>query len=298
MRSAFVSVVCVLACCSVALADGDGPSRKLTATEAAAYAAVRAGIQAALPKAPAEYKLAFECDGGCEDFEVPVALAGGAAARMRFSATYTHDEATRDAQMQSAFTGMAKGTPEQQAKLAELDTKEAALRKARDQSRDRAEKDKIRAEMKAVQAEANEIRDGIMAAYQTRLAGGGAAALSQEVVASLPVKEIAIRVLVNQDASLLDEAPPIQVAGATFAFEQADGCQNSDTRCISIFLGPFRKVKKVSSYTQYVLPDRDLGACTKARGIEIIVTGPKDKPEVVREFAGKIDVAKLKALLP
>jgi hypothetical protein len=75
MRSVFVSVVCVLACCSVT-------------------------------------------------------LAGGAAARMRFSATYTHNEATRDAQMQSAFTDMAKGTPEQQAKLAELDAKEAALRKA------------------------------------------------------------------------------------------------------------------------------------------------------------------------
>jgi hypothetical protein len=37
---------------------------------------------------------------------------------------------------------------------------------------------------------------------------------------------------------------------------------------------------------------------TKPRGIALVVAGPKDKPQSVRDFLAQVDLAKLRSLLP
>ena len=122
MRRWVAFAISLLLPASLALADGDGPSRKMTGPEVAAFNALTGAVQEALPKTPANYTLAFS-----------------------------------DGQQRTLFTDRAKGTPEQQTRLAALDAKDGG--KAREATRDRGEKDRIRAEQKAVQKEANQLRE-------------------------------------------------------------------------------------------------------------------------------------------
>ena len=74
--------------------------------------------------------------------------------------------------------------------------------------------------------------------------------------------------------------------------------QDFDTYCVTLFLGPFEKVKKVSGYTDYNLRKSDLGIPTKARGIIITFSGPKDRPDTVRDFMRQTNLTRIKTLLP
>jgi hypothetical protein len=282
---------------SPALADGDGPTRKLTGPETAAFNALSAAVREALPKAPENYTLA---SGGSDSvgFELPEAIKPDGMARMTFTATYTLSREFQDGQQRASMTDRAKGTPEQQAKLAALDAKDAELSKARNNTRDRGEKDRIRAELKAVQAEANQIRDQIMAEYQSWVMSGGANAALQNLNKALPAKEFTVKVLLNQDLSVNDKAVPYRIPEFPLAFEQDVECQRFDNRCLTVLLGPFDREKRVSGYTRYNLRSANLGVPTKPRGMAIVVEGPKDKPQSVRDFLGKIDLKKLKSLLP
>jgi hypothetical protein len=296
---AFVAgVLAALVFAPVVLADGDGPTRKMTAAEASAFAVLKSGVQAALPAAPEGYTLAFDCPGGCDRFEVPETMKGNGAVWMTFVATYTAKAEDMDARIQAAFKDNVAGTPEQQARMKALEARDAELTDARDQTHDRAEKQRIRAELKAVEAEQDSLRDAISQAYEAWAETGGPQAMLQRVQDAMPAKEFTIRVLVNQRASLPDAAPAIRVPGATFAFEQTEGCQRYDECCFTCFVGPFQKVKQISLYTQYKVAEADLGVCTKPQGFEVVVSGPKDKVSAVRALAGKVNLAKLKSLLP
>ena len=58
--------VALLLPAALALADGEGPSRKMTGPEAAAFDDLKRAVQEALPKTPANYTLAFGDGSGPE----------------------------------------------------------------------------------------------------------------------------------------------------------------------------------------------------------------------------------------
>lgn len=289
---------CLVLAATAALADGDGPSRKMTAAEAAAYAALKGAIQAALPPPPANYSLAFGDGSGPGGPAVPEALQAAGALRMSFTATYTLSRDFAAGQQQNLFLDRAKGTPGQQARLAALEAKDAELTRARDAARDRGEKDRIRAELKAVRDESNALQDQVMADYQAWVASGGAVAAMQGAEQSLPAKELAVRVLVNQDVSLSEKAVPYGLPGFPLAFEQAEGCQLHGGSCVTVLVGGLAKERKAGSHWLYRLRAADLGVPTKPRGMALVVEGPRQQPQAARELLGKIDLAKLKALVP
>jgi hypothetical protein len=123
----------------VVLADGGGPTRKLTAAEAAAYNQVRNTLRGALPKAPSDYTFTFAFDGDGEEGLLPAGIQPGQMFPVQYTARYILSQGLSDQQAQTLVMDRAKGTPEQQARLAGLDAKDAELTKARDKTRDRAE---------------------------------------------------------------------------------------------------------------------------------------------------------------
>jgi hypothetical protein len=255
-------------------------------------------VQEALPKTPANYALAFSDGSASGELQLPESIKPGQMARLRFFATYTLSQEYRDGQQQNLFMDRAKGTPGQQAQLAALDARDEQLRQAREATRDRGEKDRLRAEQKAVQKEANQLRGQIMEAYTAWVAAGGANAALQDHQQSLPAKELTVRVFVNQEVDLSDKAVPYKLAGFPLAFEQGEGCRDPGASCISVFLGPFDREKRVSGYTRYNLRDANLGIPTKPRGMVVVVSGPKDKAQTVRDFLSQVNLAKLKGLVP
>ena len=95
-----------------------------------------------------------------------------------------------------------------------------------------------------------------------------------------------------------DEAKPYQIAGYPMAFEQSEGCPDFGSYCVSILLGPFEKGKRAGEATLYTLRSTPLGVPTKPRGLMVVVSAPKEKPEKVQELLGRVDLKKLNALLP
>jgi hypothetical protein len=269
----------------------------MTGPEAAAYNALKAAVRDAMPKAPQNYAQAFVDGSGSGEFEVWEGIKPDGMARMTFTATYTLDRDFQQQRQQAAFMDRAKGTPEQQAKLAALDAKEAELSNARSNTRDRAEKDRIRAQMKAVQAEADQIRDQIMAEYQAWMMSGGMNAVIEGVDKELPPREFSVRAFVNRDVYLSDKAVPYKFPDSPLAFEQREECQDYGTCCITVLLGAFDKEQRSES-TRYIPRNANLGVPTKARSMVLLVAGPKDKPQSVRDFLGKVDLEGLKAVLP
>jgi hypothetical protein len=298
MRRLLAFAICLLLPAAAARADGDGPTRKMTAAEAADFNALTSAFQAALPKTPANYARALSFGGDPGGFQLPESIRADQMARMSFTARYTLSREVSDGQQSAAYMDRARGTPEQQARLSALDAKDEQLRQAREATRDRGEKDRIRAEQKAVQKEASQLREQIMADYQAWVAGGGAAAAAQNAEQSLPAKELTVRALVNQEVNLNDKGVPYRIQGFPLAFELSEGCQDYGTVCITVLLGAFEKEKRVSGYTRYNLRNANLGVPTRPRGMAVVVAGPKEKAQSVRDFLGQVDLAKLKALLP
>lgn len=298
MKRLLALVFSLLLPASLAQADGPGPQRKMTDAEAAAFNSLRAAVQEAMPKAPAGYTLAFNYISDFDEGMIPEAIKPGGMFTMAYKAIYTLDSGLGAQQAMAGYMERAKGTPEQQAKLAELDAKEAALSKSRSETRDPARKSEIKAELKAVRDEANELREKVMADYQAWVMSGGANAVAQDAQKSLPAKELSVWVRINDDVSLNDKAVPYAMTGVPLAFEQPEGCEGLGDCCITLFLGATTKVKKISTHTLYQVPTTDLGVATRARGIALTVTGPQDKRESVRDFARQIDLAKLKAVMP
>jgi len=295
MNRWLVSVFCVLVTATLALADGDGPSRKMNSSEAAAFNALQGTIRAALPKTPANYTATFT---GFDQNEIPEAIRPDQMRQMSFLAKYTLNKDFREAQQKSAWMDKAKGTPEQQARRAALTARGEELTKARNSTRDRGEKDKIREELKKVSAEGNALDEEIAAQYLAWMRSGGAATASQNVDSALPPKELSIRIFVNQDVFVNDIATPYKIQGIPLAYEQNDMCQDHGTYCITVLLGSFDKEKRSSGSTRYNPRNANPGVPTKARGMVLVVSGPKDRPEASKDFLKKTDLAKLKALVP
>jgi hypothetical protein len=186
MKRCLVLTMCFLLPAALGLADGDGPARKMTGPEAAAFNALKNAFQSALPKPPANYAIEIRSGKDSGEMMLPEAIKPDQMARMSFTATYTLSREFQEGQQRASFTDRAKGTPEQQARLTALDAKDAELTRARDHTRDRGEKERIRAELKAVRDEGNKLREQVMADYQAWVASGGATAALQNADKALP----------------------------------------------------------------------------------------------------------------
>jgi hypothetical protein len=147
----FALTMCLLLPASLALADGDGPTRKMTGPEASAFNVLKSTFQRVLPKPPANYALAIRFGNDAGEIMLPEAIKPDQMARMSFTATYTLSREFQDGQQRASLMDRAKGTPEQQARLAALDAKDAELTRARNKTRERGEKERIRAEGKTAE---------------------------------------------------------------------------------------------------------------------------------------------------
>ncbi|MFH1982316.1 MAG: hypothetical protein ABIL58_10745 [Pseudomonadota bacterium] len=289
-RLLIMAIYCVFTA-SLVLADGDGPMRPMNTAESAAFNTLQKTIRAALPTAPADYSSDY---AGFDRKEVSEVITPDRMASMSFKTLYTLNPEVKAARQQAALMNQIKGTPEQQARQSALAARSTELKAARKGTRDPAEKEKIRAELKKINAEENALTNEIAAGIRS----GAATDANQSIDKTLPPKEFSIGVFVNQDVHVYDIAKPIPVNGAPMAFEQDDQCQDSGTYCITVLLGTFDKEKRISGSTRYNLRNANLGVPTKARGMALVVTGAKDRKDSVKAFMAKIDLEKLKSLLP
>jgi len=278
----------VLFVASLAWADGDAPSRPMNSSEVASFNNVQGTIKSALP--PPADGVAVSYSG----FDRKDIAENASSARMSpllFKALYTLTGEKRESSMQTMQMDLIKGNADQQAKRAALEARSEELRQARKRAKSPEEKERIRAELKKINAEENALVDQIAAGAT---AGWGKAA--QSVEKSLPPKEMSVRVLVNQEVHVSDSAKPYQVTGAAQAFEQNDKCQEG-SYCITMLVGKFEPEKRISGSTRYNLRDSGGTAPTKARGLALIVGGPKDKKGFVQQFVKQINMAKLQGLV-
>lgn len=286
MRRFLLGIAAVLLTATMAAADGDGPDRKMTSQESAACGAVQKTLREALPDTPEGYRASLTgFEGPCT---LPEAITPDRMHRMFFEVKYTLTDEALQKHAVAGIVNRTKGSPRQQERLAALRGKSEELKKARGNARDRAEKDRIRAEIKAVNEEENRLVDEIAAGIQTPM----------DPMKELPAKELSVRFQVNQEVRVRDQATPYSVPGFPMAFEQKEGCVDFGTYCITVLLGPFEKGNSVVGATVYPLRNVPLGVPTKPRGLALVVSGPKDKPEVVRELLKRTDIKKLAAMLP
>lgn len=282
---------CVLLSTFTAWADGDGPTRAMTGAEAAAFDTLQGTLRAALPAIPPDYAATFS---GFDRKEVWAALSPGHMVSMSFSARYTLKQEAIAARQQQAFTDLTQGSADQQARRAELAARSDELKRARKSARSPEEKERIRAELKKLDVEENAMLDEMVAGAQAQWSTRGPGAAPEH----LPPRELSIQVFANQAVHVQDIAQPYPVPKADLAFAQNEKCQDASAYCITVLLGDFVREKKISGTTQYTPRDNGAGVSTQPRGLVLIVAGPQDRQENVRDFLRQIDIAKLRSLLP
>jgi len=288
MKRYFLIVCSLVIAASLAWADGDAPTRPMNNSEAAAFKNVQSTIKAALSQPGDGIHVTYT---GFDKKDIAEGTSPDRMSRMLFKAQYTLTSEKRESSMQSMQMDLVKGNADQQAKRAVLEARAEELKQARKRAKSPEEKERIRAELKKVNAEENALVNQIAAGAT---AGWGKA--SQAVDKELPPKEMTVRVLVNQEVHIADSAKTYQVAGATQAFEQNDKCQEG-SYCITMLVGRFEPEKRISGSTRYNLRDSGGTAPTNARGLAVIVGGPKDKKGFMQQFVKQINAAKLQGLV-
>jgi hypothetical protein len=295
MRQLIMVALLTLCCTAVALADGDTSMRKMKGPEVAAFNTLQTSVKAALPRTLPNYSATFS---GFDLTEVPEYLTPDQMASMQFKARYTLNAGVSEAGQRGALEDMMKGSPEQQARRAALNEKAEALKKARKSARSQGEKDRIKAELKIISAEESAIDEQIMASLQANLSMGAAGSAIQNITNAAPAKELSIQVMVNKSVDIYDIAQPYLLPGASLTFVQNEHCPDGASYCITALLGNFDKTRPTEVSTRYTPKNAKLGTPTKVRGMAVVVIGDRDKPESAKDLLQKIDLAKLKALLP
>lgn len=274
----------IIVAVSTVLADGDCPERKANASEAAQYNVLQSAIKAALPAPPENYKADFSR----LDHQLIICASHPADKMwsMYFSVDYTSALGEkRDKQFRSTMMEKMKGTPQQQERLAALDAREAALTKARKNADSRDEKDRIKAELKAVRAEARNLQNEISSQYQSWVQQGAlATAMKNNKEPDLPRLNVSINV--NRKAYIPGHAKPFKVNGASQAFEYGDSASHT----ITVLIGRYHK-------DSGELLNTAGGLSTKARGIAVSFHGPANSTQGLRDLVGRTDIAKLNTLL-
>lgn len=221
MKRFLLSIALLLLSASPVLADGDCPDRPATQQERAEFQAMYSAARAAVPPAPADWTMTDEtpaklgtvvpnCPGGPHDRPMYYQL--------RFKYAYSAEASAR--QDQEAVGAAMKGTPEQQAKIAELDRKIAGLeeqKQAARKSRDAAEKERVRQELKAANRERDAITDEIMNAYTQRAMSGQMAADMSKNKPAARTAECVIKVN-DKHAWIPARDQPVSIPGAPIAY--------------------------------------------------------------------------------
>lgn len=288
MRLGFISIWGILVVASLAWADGDAPMRPMNIAEASAFKVVQSTIKSALPPPAEGVSVSYT---GFDKKDIAEGTSSDRMARMLFNAQYVLTTEKRESSMQQMQMDLIKGNADQQAKMAALGARAEELKKARKVAKSLDEKARIREELKKINAEENALTDEIASS-----ATAGLGKALRAVDNALPPKEMSTRFLVNQEVNISDSARSYQVPGVAEAFEQSDECQEGGY-CVTLLLGKFESEKRISGSTRYNLHDSGGTVPTKARGMAVIVNGPKEKKDYVQNFVKQINTAKLKALL-
>lgn len=206
---------------TLCFADGDCPSRPATAQERSVYASTYAAAVAAAAPAPGDWvrKDGTKAGGGDAMPDCPGG-AKGAPFHYQFRFLYEFNQAVLDQAASAAAQNAMKGTPEQQARIAELDAQHEKLvaeRKEARRSGDRARVDRIREELRAVNDERNKVQDEITKAYVARVSSGEVA---KATAAAVPARTSAETVIfVNTDRAWVPQgSESLSIAGAPYAY--------------------------------------------------------------------------------
>ena len=221
MQRFMMSIMLLALSASPVQADGDCPDRPAPQQERAAYQALSGAAKAAVPPAPADWVLTDEtpgkpgttvpdCPGGPHDRPMTYAL--------RFTYAFSAEASQR--MDQGAVGAALKGTPEQQAKMVELDRKIAGLeeqKQAARKSRDAAEKERVRQELKTARKERNKITDEITNAYVQQSMSGQLAA---EMNKNKPVvREAQLVIKVNEQYAWIPaKDQPVSIPGVPISY--------------------------------------------------------------------------------
>lgn len=214
MQKMILIVLLMVMAVSPVFASSDGPKRPANQQERAAFQSVYSAAKAAVPAAPTDWDVKDETDVGEGEslpegrFDTPVFYW------IKFKYTYSYEASDRADQ--NAVSNAMKGTPEQQARLAELDRKIEALDNAKKEARknrDSAEKNRIRGEVSAAKKERDKIKDVISDAYVQR-------AMSGQVVADKPDRmDAELIIKVNEKHAWIPvRDQPMSIAGASQAY--------------------------------------------------------------------------------
>src|SRR4030042_838505 len=297
-RCMVLTMISLLLSSSLAFADGEGPTRNMNPAEKSASEIVKKAVRESTSAGLVNYTASYS--GFDDRNQIFERMKSDQMFRMTFAINYKISEEFMQKQSVAAVMARTKGTPPQEARRAVLQAKHAELTKARNKTKDRGEKDRIRAELKTVNDEENRLNDEIAAQIRAWSTKEGGVPAMQEITSGLPAQELNVRVQINQDVYVGDKAKPYQLAGYPMAFEQSegDGCPDSGSYCVSVLLGPFEKGKKDGESTLFTLRNTPLGVPTKPRGLMLVVSGPKEKPEKDKEPRGRVDTKELNSLLP
>ena len=226
MRKILLTVLLVMLCATPVFADGECPERPANSQEQAAFQAVYNSAKAAVPPAPRDWVRSDETEQGLGT-KMPNCSSGPKDRplyyRMQFKYKYSSEASGRADQ--NAVTDALKGTPEQQAKLAELDRKIDALEQTKKEARknrDQAAKDRVRDELKGLRREKNAINDEIMSVYMERAKSGQ---LNAEQNKAKPVRKNAeVIIKVNEKSAWIPvRDTPVAISGASQAYWCKEG---------------------------------------------------------------------------
>jgi len=222
MQKKILMVLLFVTTVSPVFADGgDCINRPANQQELAAFQSAYSAAKASVPSAPKDWVMKDETEAGLGT-TVPKCPKSSNDTPIYYwlKFTYAYSTEASDRADQNAVSDAMKGTPEQQAKLAELDRKIDALENAKKEARknsDADEKKRIKEEVSAAKKERNKIKTELNDAYVQRAMSGQ---LSQDMDKTKPDrKDAELIIKVNENhASIPVRDQPVSIAGASQAY--------------------------------------------------------------------------------
>jgi len=282
MQVLILSVLMILSISSV-FADGDCPERPANQQELAAFQAVYSAVKAAIPSAPKDWVLKDETDEHVGT-TIPYCADGpkDSPKYYRFVFKYHYSDEASDRADQAAVGNALKGTPEQQARITELDGKIIQLNKRKKEARESGtaeEKNRIKEELKTVEKERSNLNKEITDAYVKRAMSGQ---LASDMDSNKPAgKEAQLIIKVNERRAWIPvRDAPETIPGAAHAY----WCKEDRGGRLVILLGAW-------DAQQFKAKLERATVVTKAQNMVIEITADR---EMARTLAGQIKIDLLK----
>ncbi len=231
-----LSLVLIVLAVSPVFADGGCPERAATQQERTAFQSTYSAAKAAVPTAPKDWVVTDETAGKTGESvpDCPGSPSGRPVCYwFKFKFAYSAEASNRA--LQNAVANAMKGTQQQEARLAELDSQIRELeeaKKAAGKRGDRDEKNRIREQLKVAEREQGKLKMEASDAYMQRLMSGQVAA---DVDGAKPARQDAELIIkVNEERAWIPARnTPIQMPGAS----QAYWCKGENGGRLVILLG-------------------------------------------------------------